>query len=116
MKAVDVLLGMLIVLTSAVDNSGQVLATVSEADQELQLQRLAAMIRFPEGLAAPSIAQSIQQTSAYRREKFLLAYALKTLERAGLTALKDETAKYPILAGINFVDCIAPVKRSRPNS
>ena len=113
---VDVLLNVLIVLTLAVDNSGQRLATVGEVDQERELQRLVAIMRFSEGLDATLMAQSIQQTTAYRHESFLLAYVVDTIQRAGLTALKDETAKYSILAGINLVNCIAAAKRLRSRS
>jgi hypothetical protein len=44
------------------------------------------------------------------------AVLVKTLELAGLTALRDETAKYPILAAINLVNCIATAERSRPSA
>jgi hypothetical protein len=111
MEAVDVVLNVLIVLTLAVDKSGQRLAQVSEADQERELQRLVAMLRFSEGLEAPLTAQSIQQTPAYRRESVLLAYVLQTLRKTGLTASKDEATKYPILAAINLVNCIATADR-----
>lgn len=111
MQTVDALLEVLIVLTLAVDNSGQRLATVTEVDQERELQRLVAMMRFSEGLDASSMAQSIQQTKAYKHESFLLAYVFDILKRSGLTEVKDETAKYPGLAAINLVSCIAMARR-----
>jgi len=113
MQTVDVLLNVLIVLTLAVDKSGQCLAAVTEVDQERELQRLVAIMRFSEGLDASLMAQSIQHTTAYRHERFLLAYVIDTLKRAGLTQIKDEAAKYPILAAINLVNCIATAKRLR---
>lgn len=111
MQTVDVLLNILIVLTLAIDKSGQRLATVAEADQERELQHLVAMMRFSEGLDAQTSAQSIQQTTAYRYEKFLLAYTVEALRRAGHTEIKDEPAKYPVVAAINLVNCIATAKR-----
>jgi hypothetical protein len=116
MQTVDVLLNVLIVLTLAVDRSGQSLATVTEVDQERELQRLVAMMRFSEGLDASSMAQSIQQTTAYRHESFLLAYVVDTLQRAGLMVINDEAAKYPMLAAINLVNCIATATRLRSGS
>ena len=113
MQTVDVLLDILIVLTLAVDNSGQSLATVTEADQERELQRLVARVRFSKGLDASSMVQSIQQTTAYRRESLLLAYVFDAIKRTGLTDIKDEAAKYPILSALNLVNCIATAKRSR---
>jgi hypothetical protein len=63
MQTVDVLLNVLIVLI-VVDQSGQSLSKVTEDDQERELQRLVAMMRFSEGLDASAMAQSIQQTAA----------------------------------------------------
>jgi hypothetical protein len=67
--AQHVLLHILIVLYLAIEQSGQVLAIVSEADQERELQRFTAAVRFTEGLAGDALAQSIEQTTAYRRER-----------------------------------------------
>ena len=111
METVDVLLNILIVLHLAVENSGQVLATVSEEEQERQLQRFIATVRFTEGLDERSFAQSIQQTTAHKQEKILLAYVIDTMRRAGIVDQQGENAKYPMLAGINLVNCIATAKR-----
>src|SRR5262249_4149922 len=108
------LLNILIVLYLAIEQSGQVLAIVSEADQERELQRFTAAVRFAEGLAGDVLAQSIEQTTAYRREKFLFAYVVDALRRAGLTDLRNETSKYPILVAINLVNCIATARRTMP--
>ena len=111
METVDVLLNILIVLHLAVEKSGQLLATVPEAEQERQLRRFTAIVRFAEGLDERSFAQSIQQTIACKRQKFLLAYVLDTIQRAGLIDRTNENAKYPMLAAINLVNCIATAKR-----
>lgn len=116
MQTVDVVLNILIVLTLAIDNSGQRLATVTEADQERELQRLVAIVRFSDGLDAAAMAQSIQQTTAYKREGFLLAYVYDAIQRAGLADVKDEPAKFAILAAINLVNCIATTKRAGSRS
>ena len=113
MQTVDILLNALIVLTLSVDKSGQRLTTVTEVDQERELERLVATMRFSKGLDASSMAKSIQQTTAYRHESCLLSYVVDTLRRAGLTEAKDEAAKYFILAAINIVNCIATAKRLR---
>lgn len=113
MAIVDVILNILIVLTLAVEESFQELAPVTEADQDRELKRLVAVIRFSEGLAPALMLQSIEQTVAYRREKFLLAYVVDALQRAGLAANTDEAAKYSMLAALNLVNCIATAKRRR---
>ena len=109
---IDVLLNIIIVLYLAIEASGQVLAIVTEADQERELRRFTATVRFTEGLGSDVLAQSIEQTIAYRREKFLFAYVVDILQRTGLTDLRDETSKYPILAAINLVNCIAAARRT----
>ena len=114
MLTIDVLLNILIVLYLAIEESGQVLAIVSEADQERELRRFTAAVRFTEGLGRDALAQSIEQTTAYRREKFLFAYVVDILQRAGLTDLRNETSKYPILVAINLVNCIATASRTTP--
>jgi hypothetical protein len=114
MPTIDVLLNVLIVLYLAIEESGQVLAVVSEAHQERELQRFSAAVRFTEGLGSDALAQSIKQTTAYKREKFLFAYVVGILQRAGLTDLRSETSKYPILGAINLVNCIATARRTTP--
>ena len=114
MPTIEVLLNILIVLYLAIEESGQVLAVVSEADQERELQRFTAAVRFTEGLGSDALAQSIEQTIAYRREKFLFAYVVGILQRAGLTDLRSETSKYPTLVAINLVNCIATARRTTP--
>src|SRR5262249_61541351 len=92
MPTIDVILNILIVLYLAVEESGQVLAIVSEADQERALQRFAAVVRFTKGLGGDALAQSIVQTTAYKRKKFLFAYVVDTLRRASLRDIGDEDA------------------------
>jgi len=65
-------------------------------------------------LGSDALAQSIEQTTPYRREKFLFAYVVDILQRAGLTDLRNETSKYPILVAINLVNCIATARRKMP--
>ena len=111
METVDVVLNLLIVLHLAVEKSGQVLAMVSEEDLERELQRFTASVRFTGGLDEQTIRQSIQQTTAYRKEGILLAYAYDTLRRSGIADQRHESAKYPIMAAINLVNSIANAQR-----
>lgn len=112
MTTIDVLIDILIVLQLAVEESGQVLATVTEADQERELRRFTASIRFAEGLSGDVLAQSIKQTTAYRREPFLLAHVMDALKRCGIADFRDEPSKYTFLAAMNLVNCIATARRS----
>lgn len=114
MPTIDILLNILIVLYLAIEESGQVLAIVSEADQERELRRFTGAIRCTEGLGSDALAQSIVQTTAYRRETFFFAYVVNIRQRTGLMHLPNETSKYLILVAINLVNCIATARRVTP--
>jgi hypothetical protein len=111
MPNLDVVLNILIVIQLAVDESGQTLAPVSEADIERELRRFTAAVRFTENLPSETVPSSIKQTIAYKREQVLFAYVVDALQRAGLSDLQDETSKYPVLTAINLINCIATAKR-----
>lgn len=111
MPNLDVVLNILIVLQLAIEESGQMLAAVSVADQERELRRFTAAVRFTENLAIEAVPLSIKQAIAYKKEKVLLAYVVDALQCAGLSDLQDETSKYPVLTAINLVNCIATAKR-----
>ena len=112
METVDAVLNILIVLHLAVEKSGQALEMVTEQEQERQLRRFAAAVRFAQGLDAQSFAQSIRQTTAYSKENILLAYVIDALRRSGIADQPQENAKYPMMAAINLVNCIATAKRT----
>jgi len=44
----------------------------------------------------------------------MFAYVVDILRRAGLTDLRSEASKYPILVAINLVNCIATARRATP--
>ncbi len=111
MATIEVLIDILIVLQLAVEETGQVLATVTEADQDRELRRFTASISFAEGLSDDALAQSFMQTTAYKREPFLLAHVMDVLRRNGITAFRDEASKYSFLAAMNLVNCIATARR-----
>jgi hypothetical protein len=111
MPTIEIVLNILIVLHLAIVESGQVLATVTEDDQDRELSRYTASVKFTEGLDGAAFMRSFEQTTAYRKERFLLAYVLNNLTQSGITAQKEERAKYPMLAAINLVNCIATAKR-----
>ncbi len=117
MEAVDVVLNILIVLMLAVETSGQRLNVVSEDDQEREMARLVSAIGFSEGLDDASMKQSLEQMTAFRHEPVLLAYVIDTLRRAGLAVIRSKAEKYPVLAAVNLVNCVATAQRAqRPRS
>ena len=42
----------------------------------------------------------------------MFAYVWDVLQRAGLTDLRNEASKYPILVAIKLVNCIAAARRT----
>ncbi len=111
MATIEVLLDILIVLQLAVEESGQVLATVTEADQERELRRFKASVQFAEGLSGDVFAQLFKQTTAYKLEPFLLAHVFDVLKRSGIADFRDEASKYSFLAAMNLVNCVATATR-----
>lgn len=111
MATIDVLLDILIVLQLAVEESGQVLAVVMETDQERELRRCTASVRFAEGLSVNAFGQLFKQTTACRREPFLFAHVVDVLKRSGIADFRDEASKYTFLAAMNLVNCVATAKR-----
>ena len=111
---IDILLEILIVLQLAIVESGQVLATVTELDQDRELRRFTAAIHFTEGLPGDATIDSIKQTTAHKREPLLLAYVIDTLRRNDLSEFPDEQSKYPFLAAMNLVNCVATARRIAP--
>ena len=111
MPTIEIVLNILIVLHLAIVESGQVLATVTEDDQDRELSRYTASVKFAEGLDAASFVRSLEQTTAYKKERFLIAYVLSTLMHSGIATQNEEKAKFPMLAAVNLVNCIATAKR-----
>lgn len=112
MATIDVLLDILTVLQLAVEESGQVLATVTEADQERELRRFTASVRFAEGISGDLFAHSFKQTTAYKREPYLLAHVFDVLKRSGIADFRDEVSKYAFLAAMNLMACPQHPSRS----
>jgi hypothetical protein len=114
MPTIEIVLNILIVLHLAIVESGQALATVTEDDQDRELSRFTASVKVAEALDAASFMRSLEQTAAYRKERVILSYVLSILMGSGIATQKEEKAKFPMLASINLVNCIATAKRLRP--
>ena len=109
---IDVLIDILIVIQLALEERGEVLATVAEADQDRELRRFAASIRFADGLSGDALVGSFKQMTAYKREPFLLAHVMDMLKRSGIADFRDEASKYAFLAAMNLVNCVATARRT----
>lgn len=112
MESVEFLLHILFVCFQAMKESGGPWPLISEDEQERQLTRLPAVVRFSEDLADPGLADAARaQYVANHPEAPLLAFVmnelsewLRDLTRRGAQAESD---KYVMSAAINMVNCIA---------
>ena len=111
LEEVEVLLNILIVLHLAVKESGVRIEKVSEEAQERQLNMLAAIIKFTEGMDSRFVDISINQYFVSQDEKILLAYVLSAMKDAKFFENKKECSKYLIMAGLNLVKCIINAKK-----
>jgi hypothetical protein len=116
MESVEFLLNILLVCFQAMKEAGGAWPVISEDEQERQMTRLAATVKFSEELTAPSLADAARgQYFADHPEAPLLAFVthevshwLQDLARHGNEAESD---KYVMTAAVNMVNCIAAVAR-----
>jgi hypothetical protein len=118
MESVELLLNILFVCFKAMKESGGDWPLISEDEQERQLARLPAQVKFSEDLADSALADTAQaQYVANHPEAPLLAFVmheinawLQDLARRGT---ESESDKYVMSAAVNIVNCIAAVSRQQ---
>ena len=98
-RHVEMALEALMVMHLALKASG--IETITEAEQERELQRLAASVRFSEGLKLPLVEESVSQYVGFQKEPWLL------LQDNGALSMTNEGSKYLILSVLNLVACVA---------
>ncbi len=91
----------------ALKESGERIKTITEKEQERELQRIAASVKFSEGMAPALMEESIKQYVGFQKEPWLLAYVIALLQRHGVLFGANENIKYVFLAALNLVGCIA---------
>ncbi|WP_027360701.1 hypothetical protein [Desulforegula conservatrix] len=110
LEEIDVLLNILIVLHLCIKESGQKISKISEDEQEYQLKLFTSVVKFTEGMDSQLIGSSIDQYLADHKERFLLAYVVKTMKGAKFFENINENSKFLIMCGINLVNCIVNAK------
>lgn len=95
------------VMHLALKASDKRIETITEAEQERELQRLAASVRFSEGLKLPLVEESVSQYVGFQKEPWLLAYVVGLLQDNGALSMTNEDSKYLILSVLNLVACVA---------
>ncbi len=113
LEQLDVLFNILLVVHLSLRAAGVQIPTVTVEEQDRQLRLFAARVRFSEGLEGPLFNQVLQQTLNDCPEEYLYAYVLNDIKQTGLAAVKTESAKYLIMAGLNLVNCISQHTKSQ---
>lgn len=105
---IEVALEALMVMHLALKASGKRIRTITEEEQERELQRLVASAGFSEGLELPQVEESISQYAAgFQKEPWLLSYVVGLLQDNGVLSMANEDSKYLVLSVFNLVACVA---------
>lgn len=104
---VDELLHILFVAHVALKSTGRTLRTITEQEQEAELNRMVAFIKFSEGLGIELLEESTKQHVARHREPYLFAYVLLALQESGILDSTREESKFLVMVALNLVGCIA---------
>jgi hypothetical protein len=104
---IEIALHVLFVAWLAMKATGLRWPVISEADQDLSMQRLTARVRFAEGLPPDLLRQAMEQHTGEHTEQPLLAFAFGHLRESGMLEVRTEAEKYVVLATLNLVECIA---------
>ncbi|WP_026331512.1 hypothetical protein [Thioalkalivibrio sp. ALE11] len=97
----------LMVAHVALKASGERIKTITEDEQERELHRLVASIKFSEDMAPELVEESITQYVGFQNEPWFLAYVVFLLHDNGLLSASDENTKHVLLSALNLVGCIA---------
>lgn len=115
----DFVIDILLICFQAMKESGLVWPVISEDEQERQMRRYVATVKFNEDLSASLKNESLRQYIDNHPEKALLAY-VQTETASWLTrVVPEESDTYVMIAAATFVNCIAhvplPQSQSMPN-
>ena len=107
MEKIEFLLELLLICFQAMKDSGIRWPLITEDEQDKQMGRFIATVRFGEDLSPALQAQIMKQYIDHHPEQPLLAF-ITGETAAWLDRIQPEnTDKYVILAAENFVNCIA---------
>ena len=123
MEKMEFVANILLICFQAMKESGLTWPLITEDEQERQMERFTAIVKFSEDLGVSLRNLSVQQYMNEHPEGALFAY-VQTETVLWLTQIApEESDKFAILATANFVNCIAyvpmeikqsvPGKRSR---
>lgn len=107
MPELDGMLNILFVCYQAMIETGKAWPEITLHDQEKHLARLAAQIKFTEGLEAVLQQQAVADYINAHPEKWLLAFVFDEISAAGWSQVQSDKEKQLLLVALNIVECIA---------
>lgn len=116
LEKMNFLFDLLFICFQAMKESGLTWPLITEDEQERQMGRYVASVKFGDNLGKSLRHQAMQQYIEDHPEKELLACVeVETANWLG-RIVPEETDKYVMLAAANFVNCIAFVPLKAPKS
>lgn len=112
MEHIGEILKILIVLHLALEFAKVKIVLVSELEQDREMNRLVATMKFSEGFSNALAAKSIQNYIENHKEKFAFAFAYNVINVSGILSLREENSKFLVMAGLNLVNCVASAKNA----
>lgn len=107
LEKIDFLFDVLFICFQAMKESGLTWPIITEDEQDRQMGRYVASVKFGDDLGKSLRDQSMRQYIEDHPEKELLAYVVAETANWLKRIVPDETDKYIMLAAANFVNCIA---------
>lgn len=116
LEKMEFLIDILLICFQAMKESGIAWPLFTEDEQDKQMTRYVASVKFGDDLSAPLQDLALKQYLESHPEQYLLAFVTVEI-RDWLSCISAEsTDKYVMLAAVNFVNCIAfvPLPASVP--
>ena len=115
-EKMDFLLEILLICFQAMKESGLAWPLITEDEQDKQLARYVATVKFGEDLGSSLQERAMKQYIESHPEQYLLAFVTVELSDWLARIIPEQTDKYVMLAAANLVNCIAFVPMPRLKS
>lgn len=112
-EKMEFLLEILLICFQAMNESGLTWPLITEDEQDKQLGRYVAAVKFGQDLNQPLQARAMKQYINKHPEQHLLAFVTSETTAWLSRIVPEQTDKYVMLAAANFVNCIAFVPMHR---
>lgn len=113
-EKMDTALDLLLICFQAMKRSGLPWPQISADDQDKQMSRYVATVRFGEDLAPAQSARAMARYIDTHPEKPLLTFVTSELNKWLARIVPEATDNYVMLASMNFVNCIAFIPIPKP--